>query len=269
MTHVDTGRFQDAERYAAYLRTTEGKLRADLGWANLRTFLPLSGVGMRALDVGGGTGVFALRFAALGFEVNLLDNSEAMLAHAKKEANAEGLTRRISFCHSDANCLPSMFELGSFDVLVCHNLLEYVEDPFAVLRGLRCLLKEDGNSVVSLLVRNRYGEVLKSAIKDRDLELSKAALLSEKVLDTLYGQPVRVFDPLDFRRTVVRAGLKLLAAYGVRVLADYLGCEALTADYYRRLLDFELLLGAQPQFAAVARYTQVIACPEPNLREEK
>jgi hypothetical protein len=106
--------------------------------------------------------------------------------------------------------------------------------------------------------------VLKSAIKGRDLELAKAALLAETVLDPLYGQPVRVFDPLDFRRIVERAGLKPLAERGVRVLSDYLCCEASSEDDYARLLNFELLVGAQPQFAAVARYTQVIARPEPN-----
>jgi hypothetical protein len=58
--------------------------------------------------------------------------------------------------------------------------------------------------------------------------------------------------------------LKLLAERGVRVLADYLACEALSEDDYTRLLNFELLLGTQPQFAAVARYTQVIARPESN-----
>lgn len=264
MAHLSTERFQEAEKYAAYMRTTEGRLRVDLGWTNLRGFLPVSHVRGRTLDVGGGTGVFALRLAALGFEVVLLDNSEAMLARAREEANAEALTGRISFCHGDADCLPGLFEPCSFDVVVCHNLLEYVDDALEVLRGLTHLLKKDSKSVVSLLVRNRYGEVLKSAIKGYDLELAKAALLAETVLDPLYGQPVRVFDPVDFRSIVERAGLKPVAERGVRVLSDYLGCEALSEDDYTRLLNFELLLGAQPQFAAVARYTQVIARPEPN-----
>jgi S-adenosylmethionine-dependent methyltransferase len=264
VAQLGTDRFQKSERYAAYLRTTEGKLRVDLGWTNLRGFLPVSDVRGRALDIGGGTGVFTLRLAAFGFDVVLLDNSEAMLAQARKEANAEALSSRISFSHGEANSLCGLFEPCSFDAVVCHNLLEYMEDPFAVLCSLTRLLKKDGKSVVSLLVRNRYGEVLKSAIKGRNLELAKAALLAETVLDPLYGQPVRVFDPLDFRRIVERAGLKPLAERGVRVLSDYLCCEASSEDDYARLLNFELLVGAQPQFAAVARYTQVIARPEPN-----
>jgi ubiquinone/menaquinone biosynthesis C-methylase UbiE len=88
-----------------------------------------------------------------------------MLALAKKEADANKLSGRISFHEADVNCISDLFERLSFDVVVCHNLLEYMEDPLAVLRALVQVLKKDAKSVVSLLVRNRYGEVLKAAIK--------------------------------------------------------------------------------------------------------
>ena len=256
---MSTGRFQEIEKYTAYLRTTEGRLRVDLGWMNLRGLLPVTVEGQRALDVGGGTGPLALRLAALGFEVELLDNSEPMLALARKEAQAKALSGRISFRQADANGLAGLFEPSSFDVVVCHNLLEYMQDPLAVLRTLVQVLKKDAKSMVSLLVRNRYGEVLKAAIKRRDLELAKAALCAQTVVDSLYGQPVRVFDPVDVSRMVEQSGLELLALRGVRVVSDYLDCEALTEDAYQRLLDLELLLGAQPQLAATARYTQIVA----------
>ncbi len=259
MTQLSAERFQDAERYTAYLRTIEGRLRIDLGWANLREFLPGSGARQLALDAGGGSGVFALRLAGMGFNVDLLDNSQPMLAVAKQEAEASALSGDISFHQTDVRCVFDLFEPSSFDLVVCHNLLEYLGDPFAVLRKLVKLLRTDAKSILSLLVRNRFGEVLKAAVKTRDLERAKTALSAETILDSLYGQSVRVFDPVEVREIAERAGLQVLSQRGVRVIADYLDCEALTQDAYRRLLDFELLLGAQPQLAAAARYTQVIA----------
>jgi S-adenosylmethionine-dependent methyltransferase len=258
VTQLSTDRFQEADRYTAYLRTTEGRLRVDLGWTNLRRFLPVSVAGRRALDVGGGTGTLTLRLAALGFEVELLDSSEPMLALARKEAHAQALSGRISFRQADVNCLSGL-EPSPFDLVVCHNVLEYTDDPLTVLRRLVELLKKDAKSIVSLLVRNRCGEVLKAAIKRRDPELARAALYAESVPDSLWGQPVRVFDPVDVCRMVEQAGLELLALRGVRVVADYLDCEALSEDAYQRLLELELLLGAQPQLAAAARYIQIIA----------
>jgi S-adenosylmethionine-dependent methyltransferase len=262
-------RFQEADKYAAFLRTTEGRLRLDLGWANLRGFLPANAPNCRALDIGGGSGAIALRLSDLGFQVALLDVSEAMLALARKEANASESKGRIAFQLGDATRLPELFRPCSFDAIICHNLLEYMEDPLAMLRGLESLVKQDRQSVVSLLVRNRWGEVVKAALKAHDLERAATALRADTVLDSLYGQPVRMFDPEAFREMVEQAGLEILAARGVRVLSDYLECNSLTESAYKQLLEFELLLGAQPQLAAIARYWQIIARPASQLRGKK
>src|SRR3989442_199073 len=86
---VDVHPFQgDVEKYIAYLQTTEGRLRLDLAWMNLRNFLPRAGVSIlsgtsQALDLGGGTGATALCLAELGFHVTLVDKAEAMLSPAE------------------------------------------------------------------------------------------------------------------------------------------------------------------------------------------
>src|SRR5690349_19641881 len=53
----DSERFRsDAQKYAAYLETPEGRLRLDLAFANVREFLPVPAVdnSLRVLDVGCG-----------------------------------------------------------------------------------------------------------------------------------------------------------------------------------------------------------------------
>jgi len=75
-------RFEDdATRYAAYLETPEGRLRADLTFAELQDFLLAKPTGktLRALDLGCGTGAAGVRLARLGMHVTLLDSSSAML----------------------------------------------------------------------------------------------------------------------------------------------------------------------------------------------
>jgi len=89
--------FQEAERHAAYLRTTKGRLRAQLGWINLRGSLPVNAHGWRTLDVGGGSGRLASRMAELGFGAVLLGSSEPMLVASSREANARALSGRASF----------------------------------------------------------------------------------------------------------------------------------------------------------------------------
>jgi S-adenosylmethionine-dependent methyltransferase len=254
---LDTKRFEDADKYAAYLKTPGGRLRSELAWENMGRFLPENSSKCRALDVGGGTGFVTVRLARLGFEVVLLDGSVEMLRIARREAEAFGVTARISFCHSDVSQLPRIVDAGSFDVVVCNNLLEYAEDPSATIRDIAHVLRKEG--VFSILVRNRAGEVLKDAVKSRDWKLAAANLTAETVVDSLYGEALRVFTPVELRNLCVRAGLEVVAECGVRVFCDYLAVESLTDRTCGQVFELESTLGARPEFSAIARYIQVIA----------
>src|SRR5215469_4308255 len=121
-----------AEKYAAYLETPEGRLRLDLPLANLQEFLPQDTRSLRALDLGSGTGANAVRLARLGFHVTLLDVSLPMLDHAERAAWEAGVRERVRLRHGDAAQLATLFEAGSFDLILCHNVLEFVDDPCTV-----------------------------------------------------------------------------------------------------------------------------------------
>ncbi|MGH9943826.1 MAG: methyltransferase domain-containing protein, partial [Pyrinomonadaceae bacterium] len=139
-----------------------------------------------------------------------------------------------------------------------HNVLEYVPDVPAVMRALGSLLGEGG--LVSLLVRQRAGEVMRAALKPHDLEAARAALAVECVTESLYGGPARTFDADALRALLTGQGFEIVAERGVRVVADYLPASlSETEEAYTRLLGFESELGARPEFASVARYRQVIA----------
>ena len=259
MRTLETTHFGDAEKYASYLKTPLGRLRSELAWENLREFLAADASARRILDLGGGTGSISLRLAEMGFSVVLLDSSEEMISIARKEAEACGIDAGISFLHEDASKLQELFSAESFDLVICHNLLEYVAAPEAVVAKIARVLRKDG--VVSALVRNRAGEVLKAAIKSGEWELANAALSDETVVDSLYGKPVRVFDPKVVLDMLRAAGLDVIAQRGVRVFSDYRDPIDLEDEAaYRQALELELNLGARPEFAGIARYTQFIAC---------
>jgi S-adenosylmethionine-dependent methyltransferase len=253
----NTSRFQDADKYAAYVNTPAGRLRSELAWENVRRFLPRDASKQRALDVGGGTGSASVQLARMGYEVVLLDGSEEMLRIARQQAEAGSVAERISLCHADAGQLPELFGAESFDIVICHNLLEYTGDPFTTVRDIAQVLRKD--AMLSVLVRNRAGEVLKAAIKSGNCKLATANLTAETVLDSLFGEPVRVFALSDVRDLLSRACLEVVAEHGVRVFFDYLGLENLTDEVYVQALELESTLGARLEFAAIARYVQVIA----------
>ena len=249
----------DASRYAAYLETPEGRLRIDLAFANLQEFLPTSaGVNsLRALDLGCGTGAAAVRLARLGIQVTLLDSSATMLALAERTVVEAGVSDRITVIHSDAGRLADTFQAGSFDIILCHNLLEYVDDPGAVLRGAVRVMR-DSSAILSVLVRNQAGEVLKAALQTGDLAAAEHALTADWGEESLYGGKVRLFTSEALETILKNASLTITVQRGVRVIADYLPAQISRAAEYERIFALEHKLGKRQEFFGGARYLQCL-----------
>ena len=255
----DFDRFRTgAAKYAAYLETPEGRLRLDLAFANLQDFLPQATRSLHALDVGCGTGAIAVRLARLGLHVTLLDASEAMLDFAERAAREAGVTERIALKHGDATQFANLFPAGSFDLILCHNILEYVDDPCTVLRSAARTLR-DPSSIISVLVRNQAGEVLKAAIQDGDVAAAEHNLTAEWGHESLYGGRVRLSTAESLKAMLREPSLAVTAERGVRVLSDYLPPSVSRNDEYQRIFELEHKLGRRPEFAAVARYTHCLA----------
>jgi S-adenosylmethionine-dependent methyltransferase len=247
-----------AAKYAAYLETPEGRLRLDLTFANLQDFLPQATRSLLALDLGCGTGAIAVRLARLGLQVTLLDSSAEMLDMAQSAAREAGVTERIALKHGDATQFANLFHAESFDVILCHNIVEYVDDPSVVLRSAARALR-DPSSIISILVRNQAGEVLKAAIKDGDLAATEHNLTAEWGHEPLYGGGVRLFTAESLQAMLLESSLAVTAERGVRVMSDYLPPRVSRNDEYKRILELERKLGRRPEFAAVARYTHCLA----------
>ena len=89
-----------------------------------------------------------------------------------------------------------------------------------MLRGVAGALR-DSSAVLSVVVRNQAGEVLKSAIQAGDLAATENNLTAEWGLESLYGGRVRLFGVRQ-PPTYVESGVAGNAAErGVRVIADY------------------------------------------------
>jgi S-adenosylmethionine-dependent methyltransferase len=266
-TVTGENRFEnDASRYAAYLETPEGRLRADLAFANLQEFLPVSaGVNsLRALDLGCGTGAAAVRLARLGIHVTLIDSSATMLALAERTIVEAGVSDKITAKRGDAAELGDIFQTRSFDIILCHNLLEYVDDPGAVFRGAMRVLR-DSSAILSVLVRNQAGEVLKAALQTGDLAAAEHNLTAEWGQESLYGGRVRLFTPEALEAILKEASLAINARRGVRVIADYLPAQISRSAEYERIFALERKLGKRQEFFGVARYMHCLAgCATPG-----
>jgi len=260
-TDAGQGRFESgANEYAAYLDTPEGRLRTDLTFANLLEFLrlPQAGRHLCALDLGCGTGAIAVRLARPGVHVTLLDAAPAMLDVARRAAQEAGVAGQVSFKQGDAADAATLLRAESFDVILCHNVLEYVADPGAVLRAAARLMNGE-SAIMSILVRNQAGEVFKAGIQKGDLGAAEGYLTSECGREALFGGPVRLFTSESLHSMLDLASLAVTAERGVRVISDYLPASVSRAGEYDRILELERKLGRRLEFARVARYLNYLA----------
>src|SRR5258708_36461342 len=98
-----------------------------------------------------------------------------MVDIGQRAAREAGVIAHVALQQGDASQLAKLFNAGSFDVVLCHNVLEYVDDPHDVLRGAARALR-NSSAMLSVLVRNQAGEVLKAAIQAGDLAAAENGL---------------------------------------------------------------------------------------------
>jgi ubiquinone/menaquinone biosynthesis C-methylase UbiE len=104
--------------------------------------------GERVLDVACGTGVVARLVAPLIGPTGSgtgLDASAAMLAVARERAGAEG----IDMCWREGNAMALPFDDASFDLVLCHQGLQFFPDRIAAVREMGRVLAPNGRVLVS------------------------------------------------------------------------------------------------------------------------
>jgi S-adenosylmethionine-dependent methyltransferase len=170
----------------------------------------------RVLDVGGGSGVWAVPLAAAGCSVTVVDPSPNALATLHRRAQDAGVLDRITAVQGDSDALASLIEPGSADLVLGHGVLEVVDDPKTTVAAMAEAAAPGG--VVSVLVANRYAAVLHRAITGRLVE-------ARRLLDDPAGQLAeeslsRRFDVAGLTQLLVEGGLSVELVQGHGVVAD-------------------------------------------------
>jgi len=103
---------------------------------------------IKILDVGGGTGEFAIRIAKKNkfVKIYLLELSKNMLKVAKQNILREGLQDRIILVQADAKKIP--FSKNFFDASFCLNALHHQKNPEDVIMEMIRVTKGAGASII-------------------------------------------------------------------------------------------------------------------------
>ncbi|MFF2924917.1 methyltransferase [Streptomyces celluloflavus] len=210
------------------------------------------------LDTGGGTGNFAVPVAGLGHRVTVVDPSPNALFALERRAGEAGVADRVRAVQGDAHGLFDVVERGGYDAVLCHGVLEYVDDPAEGVRNAVAALRPAGT--LSLLAAGLGGAVLARALAGHFTEARRA--LTDPAGHWGAGDPVpRRFTADQLAGLVSGAGLEVGAVHGVRVFADLVPGVLVDAEpgAMEALLKLEAAAAEQPAFHSVATQLHVLA----------
>ncbi|TDO37718.1 2-polyprenyl-3-methyl-5-hydroxy-6-metoxy-1,4-benzoquinol methylase [Paractinoplanes brasiliensis] len=210
---------------------------------------------LTVLDVGGGTGGFAVPLAEAGHTVTVVDASPDALAALTRRAADAAVADRVRAVQGDGDALAALVAPASADLILCHAVLEVVDDPAGVVAAIAGALRPGG--AASVLVASRAAAILGRAINGHLRAATAVASDPEGragTRDTLR----RRYDAESATALLGAAGLTVEQIHGVRVLADLLPAAVVEEDP-QTLLDLELELSSRPPFRDIASQLHLFA----------
>lgn len=229
-------------------------VRTAVVWDDLREVLEGTSGPLEVLDIGGGTGVSAVRVAGGGHRVTVVDPSPDALASLGRRADEAGV--EVAAHQGDLSTLLEVIEPDSADLVLCHGVLEHVTDPAAALDTLREVLRPGGT--LSLLVAQRHAAVLARAMAGH-FGQALALLGPETGADT--GRAGRRFTHEELADLLAGAGLELASVHGIRVFADLVPGSLLDLEpgATAALLELETTVASRPEYLPLATQLHLLA----------
>ncbi|WP_245607014.1 class I SAM-dependent methyltransferase [Pseudonocardia spinosispora] len=218
-----------------------------------------AGAEVRVLDVGGGSGAWAVPMAAEGCRVTVVDASPNALAALGGRVREAGVEDLVSAVQGDVQTLTDVVGESAADLVLCHGLLEVVDDVGAAVAQLAAATVPGG--AVSALVAGRHAAALAQAHAGR-LAQARAVLADPAGRSGPH-------DPLQRRLSMAAlqgllesaAGLSVELVQGDGVFEGWLPAAVLESDPGGPdgLEELESIVAATPELLVLAARLHVIA----------
>jgi S-adenosylmethionine-dependent methyltransferase len=213
--------------------------------------------GLDVLDIGGGTGGFAVRVAGLGHRVTVVDPSPDALAALASRAREDGV--EVTGQQGDLGSLLELVGPAGADVVLCHGVLEVVDDPAVALATLARVVRPGG--VLSLLVAQRYAAVVARAMAGHFQQA--LAMLDPPTGPgrTPQGRAGHRYTHDELAALVRDAGLTVDAVHGIRVFTDLVPGSLLDLEpgATAALVELEQAVATRPEYLPLATQLHLLA----------
>ena len=202
--------------------------------------------GKKILDFGSGEGITANHFAEKN-DVTAIEPSKEMLSNAWKDYEYTQIV-------GDVNAL-SAFKNETFDMIICHNVLEYIDDKAAVIKALARVLKKDG--IISIVKHNRAGRVMQMAVLLDDFEKANEILDGKDSTASKFGT-IRYYEDNDI--TKWEPQITVSDIWGIRTFWDLRQNQQKHGDeaWQEKMLQLELRVSQMREYKNIAFFHHLL-----------
>ena len=206
--------------------TVKGRVRTYVLHEQLLRHLPEPPA--TVLDVGGGAAHQSLPLARLGYEVTVVDPSEAMLAKAQQRLTGEPekVRRRVRLVQAHGENAHQEVDGETFSAVLCHGVLMYLPQAGPMVESLcRCVAP---GGLLSVMTLNAQTLAVRAALERRWSDALTAFDATGEV--GVFGTDTRA-DTVQGLSTLMRQGhVDPVAWYGVWLFADWLDLPLESTD---------------------------------------
>ena len=200
----------------------------------------------RVLDFGSGSGMTANHFA-IDNEVIAIEPNEKML----QDRFTENAYTQIK---GDMKDLKN-FEDESFDVILCHNVFEYVVEREEIIKEFSRILKRNG--YLSVLKHNRAGRVMQMVVLLNNFEHANELLSGKNGHAQQFGI-INYYEDAEILKWSDKFELEKIL--GMRVFWDLQQNQEIQKDktWQEQMLKMELKVSELDEYKAIASFHHVI-----------
>jgi SAM-dependent methyltransferase len=213
---------------------------------------------LTVVDVGGGTGGFAVPLAQSGHTVTVVDACPDALAALTRRAADAGVADRVRAVQGDGDALAGLIEPASIDLILCHAVLEVVDQPSDVVAAVAAALRPGG--AVSVLAAGQVAAALHRAVSGH-FDDARRVLTDPSGRWGEGDRMPRRFTRETLSALVRGAGLRVAELHGVRIFADLVPSGLLDgdSDSAEALIALESVAAVHPVLRDLAAQLHLVA----------
>lgn len=205
-------------------------------------------VDFKVLDFGSGLGITANHLAKNN-EVTAIDPNPEMVEERICEHDYEQLIGGIEEL--------KQLESNSYDVVLCHNVLEYANDREEIFKELSRVLKPNG--IMSIIKHNHMGRILAKTIYENNLD-EVIVMLNGGTSSAAYFGAINYYSLDDIKKWAENLNISIEKVLGIRTLFALHSNNNVRYDsaWQEKMFEIEMKVCSIEEYVNIAFYNHII-----------